>query len=179
MRFTRADYDRMVEVGILGKDDPVELLDGEIVTMPPMGSAHNGVTNKLAHLFISRIGDRFICSVQGPNALSDVSEPEPDLQILQWRDDFYASGHPGPKDVVLLIEVAQSSIDRDRETKMRLYAEAGITEYWVIDVDQRTVIIHRQPQGAAYRTVEHAETGATITPEALADCEVDLAWLFG
>lgn len=178
VRFTRGDYHRMREAGILGEDDPVELLDGEIVAMPPIGPGHNSVTDKLAHFFIRELGERYICRVQGSLALSEISEPEPDFQILRRREDFYRQEHPGPADVLLLIEVAQSSVDRDREEKMRLYAEAGIPEYWVIELDRRRVIVHRQPSGAEYRSVQHFGEDGTVSPEAV-DCSLDLAWLLG
>ena len=144
-RFTVDQYDRMVEAGILTEDDRVELLRGEIVPKMPIGSRHAAVVNRLVRLLGSRIVGRAVLAAQNPIHLAD-SEPEPDLAMLHPRSDDYESGHPGPADVFALIEVADSSLDRDRDEKAPLYAENGIPEYWIIDLDSDTVLVHRNPR---------------------------------
>lgn len=180
-RFTREDYARMLESGVLTEDDRVELINGEILTMTPIGPEHISVTDKLSFFFIRELGDRFTCRNQGPQATRDDSEPEPDFQLLRKRNDFYQKQHPTPDDVLLIIEVAESSLARDRGIKLALYASVGIREYWVIDLPRRSVIIHRDPDPATgeYQTISHAGAGEEIAPQAAEDAKLKLDWLFG
>ncbi len=178
-RFTRGDYYSMAAAGVFQPDARVELLDGEIVEMSPTGPRHGGIVDRLCEFFVSRLSGRAICRVQGALALSPVSEPEPDLQLLKRRDDYYESSNPRPEDVLLLIEVAESSIDRDRGEKLRLYAEAGIREYWIIDLNRRVLIVHRQPKDSEYASVQQYDGDARVAPEALADVELTIGSLFG
>lgn len=150
-RFTVDEYDRMVKVGILTKDDRVELLDGEIVEMAPIGSPHSSVVDRLTRLFTLRFGERVIVRVGGPIALVEQdSEPQPDLTLLKPRDDFYRRGHPGPADVLLAVEVMDSSVERDRRLKLPIYARAGLAEVWLVDIPADHVTVHRRPGGARY-----------------------------
>ena len=180
-RFTRDDYHRMIESGVLTKDDRVELIHGEILNMTPIGPEHVSVTDKLTHFFLPKLKDQYICRNQGALGIADHSEPEPDFQVLRHREDFYKTAHPMPEDVVLIIEVAGSSINRDRELKMKLYAAAGIAEYWVADLERQAIIVHRDPdvEAGEYRHIRHAGVTETVTPEGLAKCGLDLGWLFG
>ena len=182
MRFTREAYQRMVETGVLTPDDPVELLDGEIVFMSPIGRNHLALTDKLNAFFAPRLTGRFICRVQGSIALSNTSEPEPDFLVLNHRDDFYRERDATPDDAALLIEVADSSLTKDSGLKLRLYAEAGITEYWLIDVARSCVIVHRAPDPAEKRFGEVSEHTAPATlaarAEGIAEHPLDLTWLF-
>lgn len=148
------DYHKMIAAGILSKEDKVELINGEMIEMSPIGSNHSGIVNRLNAFFIRTLGERAIVSVQNPVILSDLSEPEPDLAILYPRDDFYSKNHPHPEDVYLIIEVADSSIDYDREIKLSYYAQAGIPEYWIVDLEQRHVEAYRSPEKDYYKIRE-------------------------
>ena len=143
--FNREQYHRMGEVGILKRDDHVELIRGEIVEMSPMGPRHYAFVNNLNRLLVVRLTDRAIVAVQGPIALAEDSEPEPDIAIIRHRTVPYKEREAFREDALLLIEVAESSLAYDRSTKLRLYAEAGIPEYWVVDCLAESVEIHRGP----------------------------------
>ena len=135
-RFTVDEYHRMGQVGILGEDDRVELLEGEIVEMAPIGSRHQATVDRLTRLFSGRMADAVLVRVQGPVRLAEDSEPQPDVTLLRLRDDFYATAHPGPEDVILLVEVSDSSIEYDREVKLPHYARQVIPEVWIVDLDK-------------------------------------------
>ena len=173
-RFTRTEYHRLAETGIIGPDARVELLDGEVFEMSPIGPQHGAIVDRLASFFTSHIAGRAICRVQGPVALDESSEPEPDLAILEHRGDYYASGHPCPRDVLLVVEVGDTSIDHDLGAKLRLYAGAGIREYWVIDLNRGVLIVHRDPRGDQYGSVREYDRTASVGPSALADLVLDL-----
>lgn len=178
-RFTRADYQRMAKVGILAEDDRVELLNGEITVMSPIGSQHSAVVRFLISFFSAHVGERALVDVQNPLALDDENEPQPDLMILRPRDDYYRSGHPEAKDVILLIEVTESSLDVDRGEKLRLYAQAGIHEYWVVDLKRRVLIVHLDPKDEEYTAVQQHEGDARVAPRTLPDVELVIGPLFG
>ena len=151
-RFTVDEYYRMGEAGIFGEDDRVELLDGQIYVMSPIGSEHAACVRRLNRLFQTRAGKRALVSIQSPIRLGDNSEPEPDLALLHPREDDYATRHPRPKDVFLLVEVAETFLSFDQEVKRPLYAEAGIPEYWIVDLKTPAVHVYRDPAGDTYRT---------------------------
>jgi hypothetical protein len=178
MRFTRQAYHQMLDVGVLNPNDRLELLDGEIMMMSPIGPNQSGLIRRLTDFFVKHLPDSIECSIQLPLAVSDHSEPEPDVALVRRRDDDYRTEHPGPEDVVLIIEVAQSSRNIDLGIKLRLYAEAGIKEYWVVDVDHKSVIVHRQLQGAEYRDVQSFGPGSTIAPIDVPSCPLDVGNLF-
>ncbi|HEV8683316.1 MAG TPA: Uma2 family endonuclease [Actinomycetota bacterium] len=178
-RFTVEDYHRMAEAGILGEDDRVELIEGEIVEMPPIGSPHGGTVKALIHLFSKRVGDRALVAAQDPVRLSDFSEPQPDLMLLRRRPDFYRDAHPTPADVLLLVEVADTSAAYDRSVKVPLYAHAGIPEYWLVDLERGVVEVHRSPAGDRYGEVLELAAGARVAPVSLADVELDVGEILG
>ena len=129
MRFTIADYHRMVEVGILDEDDKVELLDGEIVFMAAMGYPHKSITDMLNMYFAPLVVGQFICRVQSSIELPEMSEPQPDFLILDHADHFYRKHDPKIEEIRLLVEVADTSLDKDLKRKRRIYAAAGVAEY--------------------------------------------------
>jgi Uma2 family endonuclease len=178
VRFSREAYHRMVEVGILRSDSRVELIDGEILMMSPIGPPQGGLITRLCDFFVGRVGILFQCRVQLPIVAGDHSEPEPDFAIVHRREHDYLTLHPSPKDVVLLVEVAQSSLDFDLGLKLRLYASSDIREYWVVDVEHRAVLVHRDPAGIQYQTVSRIDVDQHIAPLAAPDCQLDVAWLF-
>ena len=170
--FTVEEYHRMGEVGILGEDDRVELVEGEIVQMSPIGSRHATCVRRLNHLFGRHLLGRAIIDVQNPIRLSQHSEPQPDVSLLKPRADFYASGHPGPEDVLLVVEVVESSGAYDREVKVPLYARAGIPEVWVVDLAEGRVEVYRKPSAEGYREVRQLGRGERLAPEALPQLEL-------
>jgi Uma2 family endonuclease len=170
--FTVYDYHKMADAGILGEDDRVELIRGEIVQMSPIGPPHNGAIHR-ASWFLNRIvGDRAIIGVQGSVRLDEYDEPQPDLYLLRPKDDFYSSRHAGPADLLLIIEVADSSLDYDRITKMQLYAETGVPEYWISDLQNDCIITYSDPERGAYRSVNQFRRGDKLTPRLLPDCSI-------
>lgn len=171
-RFDVDEYHRMGQAGILSTEDRVELLDGEIVAMPPIGARHNAAVNRANQALGRAVGDHAIVQVQGSIRLGRFNEPEPDIALLRPRDDFYASGLPGPADVLLVIEIADASLAYDREVKSRLYAAAGISEYWLVNLDARIVTRSLRPEGDTYRDVRQIAVGHTIAPDLLPACEV-------
>lgn len=149
--FTREDYHKMVASGVLTADDRVELIHGEILEKMPIGPSHGGCVKRLNYFFTRLAGDSVIVSVQDPLALGAYSEPQPDLALLRPRPDFYADSHPEAADVLLLIEVSDSSIMFDRRTKLPLYATYGIPEVWIVDLSRREITVHRDPAADRYR----------------------------
>ena len=179
-RFTLDEYHRMGKTGILGPDDRVELIEGEIIEMSPIGSRHAGTAARIQHLFSIRLGDRAVVWSQSPLLLvHHQSEPEPDVMLLAPRADFYVARLPEPPDLRLLIEVADSSLPYDRRTKFPLYARAGVTEAWLVDLDTGRVEIHREPRGAGYRDVRIPRADETFSPAAFADLALTVRDLLG
>lgn len=161
-RFTIADFMRMGETGILSEDDRVELIDGEVRAMSPVGPTHGSVINRLNMFFVPLLIGKAVVSIQNPVQLNDFTEPLPDVTVLRYREDFYAIDHPGPGDVLLLIEVADSSLRYDRGEKRSRYAQVGIPEYWVVDIAQRRVFQYVDPEEAGYRTERVLGVGDVI-----------------
>ena len=179
-RFTVAEYHRMGETGILGEDDRVELLDGEIVEMTPIGPPHASVVLRLTQLFSSRVGQHAIVSVQNPIELTILdSEPQPDLTLLRPRADFYATQHPGPGDILLVVEVMDTSADRDRRLKLPLYARAAIREVWLVDLGAERIEVYRQPEPDGYRLTRLLRHGESTTVETLPDLTIRVDDILG
>ncbi|NWF81222.1 MAG: Uma2 family endonuclease [Chloroflexi bacterium] len=149
-QFTVEDYARMRETGILTEDDRVELLDGEIYLMSPIGPVHVALVNKLNRILGQQIGDQGIISIQNPIRLDPRDEPQPDIAILAPRDDFYASALATPDDILLVIEVADTTLTYDREQKLPRYAQAHIGEVWIIDPSAQTIEQYTNPVQGLY-----------------------------
>jgi Uma2 family endonuclease len=173
------EYHRMGHAGILREDDRVELIAGELVVMSPIGSPHAGMVNKLTKLLVLTVGDRATVSVQNPVRLSRDSEPQPDLTILRPRADFYQNVPPRPDDVLLLIEVADSSLRFDRTAKQELYALHGIREYWIVNLDAGEVEIHLQPEDGRYQVITPMAGGTTLVPKFIDGICIAHSDLFG
>ncbi|MGH7699531.1 MAG: Uma2 family endonuclease, partial [Gemmatimonadales bacterium] len=163
-RFTVDEYHRMAEAGILDRDERVELLDGEIIVMSPIGSRHAAAVDRLNHGLTRRAGQRAIVRVQNPIVLGSHGEPQPDVCLLKPRADFYAGAHPRAEDVLLVVEVADTSDQDDRERKIPAYARAGIPEAWLVALPADAVEVYREPMPEGYREVRRLERGATLTP---------------
>lgn len=178
-RVSVTDYHRMGETGILGPDLRTELIDGEIIEMPPIGHPHAGTVNLLANILKEAVGPRAVVAVQNPVWLDDHSEPLPDIALLRPRPDYYRNAHPAPTDVLLLVEVADSSLAYDRQIKVPRYARAAIPEVWLVDLAGRRLEIHRQPTDAGYAQVLDAEDlSAIAVPVDPGELSVDLSALF-
>ena len=174
-----AEYHRMAVAGILHEDDRVELIEGELVEMAPIGSPHSGTVNSLNRLLVRAAGDRAVVSVQNPVRLGDHSEPEPDFTLLRPRTDDYRLRTPEAADVLLLIEVADSSLRYDRTVKLPLYARHGVAEVWIVDLERRTVEVYREPAGDSYGAVSREEAGAVLEPALLPGVAIPVADVLG
>ena len=178
-RFTVAEYYAMAEAGVLAYDERVELLDGDVIAMPPIGDWHASRVKRLNNSMLTPVRGRAIVSVQDPVRLGDNSEPEPDVMLLRWRDDFYEGGHPGPADVLLLIEVSDTTVDYDRNEKLSAYAAAGIPEVWIASRQDRRIESYADPAGDEYATVRHYGAGERIAPRAFPDVMLDVDRIIG
>jgi Uma2 family endonuclease len=177
-RLTVDEYHRMADAGVLAPDARVELIEGEVVDMAPMRSRHASVVGRLNALLSAVAAGHALVWCQLPLRLGTTSEPEPDLMLLKPRDDFYAAAHPGAADVLLLVEVSDSTARYDREVKVPLYARHGVPEVWVVDLDDRVLRVYRSPAAGEYTEIRtHAEPGV-LTPLAAPELALDLTPLF-
>lgn len=177
--FTADEYQRMGVAGVFRPDERLELLEGVIVCMSPIGARHQRWVDWLARWFHLRVGDVAIVRTQGSFRMNDGSEPQPDLLLLRYRDDFYGAAPPGPKDVLLLIEVSDTTLRFDHDTKLPLYAAAGIVEVWIADVERERVLVYRAPQDGKYTQQTIVRRGGTLTPAAFPDLILPLNDLLG
>jgi len=178
-RFTVEAYYRMAECGILPRDLRVELLDGEIVEMTPIGDRHAACVDWLNNALVTGIAGRAIVRVQNPVRLGPRSEPQPDVALLRYRPDFYRAGHPGPNDVMVVIEVGDSSVDFDREVKTPLYAASGIPEVWIIDLIADRVEVYRGPGRRGHSEGARRSRGERVSPLALPDLVLEVSAILG
>jgi Uma2 family endonuclease len=179
VRFSRQAYHRMFETGVLSNEKRYELIDGEVVMMSPLGPSNSALISRLTEFFVKHLPDQFECRIQLPLVVSDHSEPEPDLAIVRRSASNYREMHPTPEDVLLLVEVASSSLSFDLGAKQRLYAASQIQEYWVVDVDDQSLIVHRQADAGSYADTKRLGADASDSPLAVPECQLDLGWLFG
>ena len=178
-RLCRTDYHRMADAGIFSEDDHVELIAGDLVDRPPIGDEHAGLTTQLNHLVHrSGIKDALVW-VRSPLVLDDQSEPEPDLMLLRFRADYYKHAKPRAADVLLLIEVADSSLSYDRAVKLPLYAQHGIAEVWIVNLRDRVVEVNRDPDGQAYRDTCSARAGDRVHSQQAPEFSLSVSELLG
>lgn len=178
-QFTVWDYHQMVKAGILKEDERVELIAGEIIEMSPIGTLHAACINRLIRLFSQLLGDRAIVAAQNPIALSDFSEPQPDISLLKPRPDFYAAAHPQPQDILLLVEVADTTINYDRSVKIPLYANSGISEAWIIDINGQTIEVYRQPTPNGYQQIQSLQKRQSLFVQAFPEINLTVDDLLG
>lgn len=171
--FTVDEYHRMAEAGILSEDDRVELIGGEVLEMEPVGSRHAACVDRLTSLFRA-VGDDAIVRVQSPVRLGERSEPRPDVSLLEPDPDFYARGHPGPEDILLVVEVSQASLRHDRHRKVPLYAASGIPEAWIVDLAGRALVAFREPSPEGYRATRTLGAGERLSPVEVSELEVEV-----
>ncbi|MGH2356091.1 MAG: Uma2 family endonuclease [Chloroflexota bacterium] len=168
-RLTVDEYYQMAEVGILRPHERVELIDGEIIQMSPIGDRHAAAVDAANAVFSGAVGQRTIVRIQNPVRIDGYNDPQPDLQLLRPRADYYAGRPPRPPDVLLIIEVADSSLMYDRWTKLPIYAQAGIPEAWLVDLTSDALEVHRQPGPQGYSVVRRFRRGERVAPQALPD----------
>ena len=173
-----AEYLRMGEAGVFAPEARLELIEGEIIEMAPIGSPHAGCVNKLNRLFVQRAGEAAVVGVQNPVIISNLSVPQPDLAVLKPRADDYASSHPGTADVYLVVEVADTTLAFDLGRKANVYARCGIAELWVVDVNDRAIHVLRKPREIGYGETFCVRLGQSIACAAFAAIEVEVAELF-
>lgn len=168
------EWRRLGEAGIFPPDSRLELINGEIIEMSPIGCNHAGHVIRLMNFFAARIAGKAIMNAQNPLQLGDLSEPEPDFMLLKPNPDFYSTRHPAAADVFLLIEVADSSLDFDRNQKMHLYALHRIPEYWLLNLNEASVEIYRKPTGDLYAEKRTLMTGDSIALSELPGITIDI-----
>lgn len=173
-RLSVADYYRMAEAGVLAQGARVELIKGEIVDMPPMRSRHAAAVGRLMRRLVVAVGERALVTCQTPLRLDERSELEPDLMVIRLRADDYSRSHPGAADVLLLIEVSDSSSRYDREIKLPMYARHGVVEVWIVDLDNGLLSLFRQPAGDGYADIVATEAPAATAITALPGVSIDL-----
>ncbi len=168
-KFTVEEYHKLGEVGIIGPDERTELIDGDIMLMAPMGSGHVSCVGRLLKMFFKALGDRATILSQTPVRLNNGLEPEPDLSILHPREDCYRHQLPQHQNVYLLIEVADTTINNDRNVKSVHYSQAGIIELWIVDIRAELVEVYRNPGPNGYESIQQFRRGDTISPLAFPD----------
>jgi Uma2 family endonuclease len=172
------DYHRMGDTGILREDDRVELIDGELFAMAPVGCPHAAAVARLTMWFAGMASKRYLVWVQNPIQIPPFSEPQPDLMLLRPRPDGYSRALPQPTDVLLLIEVAVSSLAFDRDLKIPLYGRHGIAESWLVNMQRRAVTVYRDPAPEGYRSIVEVRQ-ATVSPACFGDLTLEPDEIFG
>lgn len=178
-RFTVKDYHKMGEIGVFENDEKTELINGEIIKMSPIGKRHASCVNRCNRLFYQTLGDRILISVQNPIQLNDLSQPQPDLVLLQPRPDFYEKQHPQPSDILLLIEVADTTIEFDQQVKIPLYCQNHIQEVWLIDLNQNIIRMYRTPTANGYQFIQLFEPEQTLALGAFPDVTINVNEILG
>lgn len=178
-RFSVKDYYLMADLGILGPDDRVELIDGDILHMAAISSYHAGCADYLNMFFAHTLGFSVGIRARNPLRLDEYNEPRPDLALLTPRDDFYAHAHPGPGDALLVVEVSHTTVEFDRDVKAPLYARAAIPELWLVNLDDYYLDALSQPSGGEYRAARRLARGDTIAPALLPDARLDVGRMLG
>lgn len=168
-RFSVAEYYCMGEAGILRPDERTELIHGEIFVMPPIGPGHAAGGSKVERGFHRRLGDRAIVRSQYPIRLPDDTEPQPDVALVRPRPDDYRAAHPRPEDILLVVEVCDTTLQHDREVKLPLYAWAGIPETWLMNLPEDCIEVYRDPAPDGYRSITAVPRDGAVTPLAFPD----------
>jgi len=172
---TVAQYHRMLEAGIIAAHEPVELLDGQLIAMPPEGPPHASAVAALTEVLVQRFAGRAMVRPGNPMKLDRTSEPQPDLTLVHRRGDWYKSGHPGPKDVFLVVEVSNSSLAYDRGRKLRAYARNGVPELWIVNVVDGQVEVHAEPHELGYASSAIVNRDGALAPRAFPDDAISVA----
>jgi hypothetical protein len=173
-------YERLMRLGVLGEDDRCELIDGEVLAKMPIGADPTSTVKRINRLLSARVGEQAVVGVQDPIRLSPRSEPQPDVSVAPLRDDFYRSGHPSPDDLYLVIEVADTSLEDDRDVKGPIYPKAGIGEFWIVDVTEPGVHVFRDPRpDGTWGTALRPGPGESLAAPSVPGVTVAVAELLG
>ena len=175
--WTVDEFHKITAAGVLTEDDRIELIEGALLERAPIGSGHAGRVNYLSNYLPHKLYGKAIIAVQNPIVLGENSEPQPDIALLRWRDDFYEKNNPQPQDILLIIEVADTTASFDREVKVPLYARHNIAEVWIIDLQKQRVETYRQLVDAEYSEIKHHLQG-NIAPVLLPEAVIELTELF-
>lgn len=178
-RFSVEEFNKLGEAGIFDEDDRVELLDGEIIVMSPIGSQHAGAVMRLVSVFTERLGKRIVLNPQNPAVVDEFSEPQPDVMLLKPKPDFYQSGHPRPQDILLLVEVSDTTLSYDRGRKLRKYAECQVSEFWIVNLKNNSIEQYRAPAVTTYSHSRIHQRGETVGIEAFPDVHFAVEELIG
>ena len=178
-RISTDRYQMMVATGVLTKYDRIELIEGDMLDMAPMGTRHSAITSRLNELFILAVARAATVVVGGPVNLGKFSQPQPDLMLLKRRADFYSGKTPEAADVLLLIEVSDSSLAFDQGVKLNLYAHYSVAEYWVVDVEGKRVVTHSEPTAKGYVCKAEFEAPKAVIPHAFPEFKIAVAEIFG
>lgn len=177
--FSVREYEELIATGFFTGKKRVELIEGELIEKMTQGDPHIGCINRLNRIFMRNLSDDFIVSVQNAIVVNPYSAPEPDVAILRFREDFYASGKAKPEDVLLVIEVSDSTVRYDRQTKMPLYARAGIEEAWLVNLPRKVLEIHRSPVNGKYEVAQKLGKNESIAPLSLPELQLKVAEIIG
>lgn len=178
-RFTVEEFHKMTEAGILPEESGWEIIDGYLINKMSIGSKHASVVKKLNRRLTLMCEDQAIISVQDPIYIDQYNQPEPDIALLRSREDFYEKSHPRPADVLLLIEVSNSTVETDREIKRMLYAEAGIEEFWLVNLKENTVECYSSPKNGSYRLAQIFEAGEAVESKKIANLVLQVEEILG
>ncbi|MGI9106095.1 MAG: Uma2 family endonuclease [Pyrinomonadaceae bacterium] len=177
--FTVTEYERMGELGILPAEKRYELMRGEIVEMSPIGKRHAACVKRLIRMLGSQVNDSIIISIQDPIQLDDYSEPQPDVALLKFRDDFYSESLPAPADVLLVVEVSDTTLDYDRQFKLADYARAGIPEVLICNLPDDQLEYYAQPADGAYQVARILQRGERLASASIPDAVFDVVAILG
>jgi Uma2 family endonuclease len=178
MRISADRYEMMIATGVLTKYDRIELIDGDMINMAPIGLPHSAITARLTKLFVLSAGDSAMLSPGGSVRLGGYSVPQPDLMLLKPRDDYYSGQRPTPSDVILVVEVSDRSVAFDQGTKRALYARHGIAEYWVIDIPGQRVHVYREPSANGYAIARAFSPADVVSPRDFPAIQITVGTLF-
>ena len=169
------DFNRMIEVGIFGEDERIELINGELIRMAPIEHGHGGQVKRSVRIFSRLVGERALLSVQDPVEMPDLAEPQPDVMLLRPRDDDYSRANPTAADVLLIIEVADTSLAYDQQVKGLIYAQAGVADYWIVNLVDGQLLVYREPTPTGYASVQTLGRGDSVTLLAFPDLTVNVS----
>jgi Uma2 family endonuclease len=176
-QFTNTDVDQLVAVGILAEDEHIELIQGQLIKRDLLGILHAACVDRLNKLFSRQVADDIVISVQNPMTINEILQPEPDVMLLAPRADFYTKARPTARDVLLLVEVSDSSLAYDQEIKLPLYARAGVREVWLVNLPEQSIDCYSHPTAQDYRLCERFFAGDTIQPDVMPNVTVDVGFV--
>ena len=165
LKFNIHDVERMIKAGVFAGNERVELIEGELIQMAPQGNNHISSIIRLDRFLHRRVGDDVLVSVQNAVIINNINEPQPDISLLRFREDYYSTAKARPEDILLLIEVSDSTVTYDRKIKVPLYARNGVAEVWLINLPKKIVEVYNHLENGKYKVVKKLERGETLSPK--------------